>query len=373
MSGVLDDLLVLDFSTLLPGPLATLFLAEAGAEVIKVERPGPGDDLRGYAPRWGGDGAAFQLLNRDKKSLALDLKDPAATPSLRPLLAKADILVEQFRPGVMARLGLGYDAVRDVNPDIIYCSITGYGQNGPKSQKAGHDLNYMGDAGLLSLSHGPLDAPTVPPALVADIAGGSYPAIFNILLALRRRDRSGEGAWLDISMAEGVFPFAFWALGEGQATGVWPGSQEGLLTGGGCRYRLYRTADDHLVAAAPLEDKFWSAFAEAVGLEEDLRDDSRDPAASLARIAELIGSKDAAYWRRCFADADCCCTVVQSLSDALADPHFRARGIFDGVIVNDQGAEMVALPLPIDPDLRRDAADGRAPPLGADRDILTRR
>ena len=370
MGGALDDLLVLDFSTLLPGPLATLFLAEAGAEVIKIERPGRGDDMRGYAPQWGSDSAAFQLLNRGKKSLVVDLKDPAATPSLGPLLARADILVEQFRPGVMARLGFGYEDLRQVNPGIIYCSITGYGQRGPKSQQAGHDLNYMGDAGLLALSRGSLEIPTLPPALIADIAGGSYPALINILLALRERDRSGRGGWIDVSMAGGLFPFAFWALGEGQATGVWPGSQDRLLTGSGCRYRLYRTADDRLVAAAALEDKFWRAFAEAIGLEEALRDDRRTPAATLTRVGEIIGAKDAGFWRQRLDEADCCCTVVRSLSEALADPHFRERGLFDGVIVNDQGAEMVALPLPIAPSFRQGTVKGRAPLLGADNEVL---
>lgn len=370
MTAALEDLLVLDFSTLLPGPLATLFLAEAGARVIKVERPGGGDDMRHYAPGWGSDGAAFNLLNRGKESIALDLKDPAATPALAPLLTGADILMEQFRPGVMDRLGFGYEALREINPDIIYCSITGYGQNGPRCQEAGHDLNYLADAGLLALSHGPLHEPTVPPALIADIAGGSYPALVNILLALRRRDRTGEGAYIDIAMAESLFPFAFWAQAAGQTTGDWPGSAEALLSGGACRYRLYRTADDALIAAAPLEEKFWQAFAEAIGLEPALRDDARDPAATLARVGEIIGGKDADHWRRCFAAADCCCRVVRGLAEAFEDPQFRGRGLFDGVIVNGEGAEMAALPLPIDPGFRNRKVKDRAPRLGADNDIL---
>ncbi|HMB75444.1 MAG TPA: CaiB/BaiF CoA-transferase family protein [Kiloniellaceae bacterium] len=370
MTAVLDDLLVLDFSTLLPGPMASLFLAEAGARVIKVERPGGGDDLRHYAPRWGGDGAAFSLLNRGKESIALDLKDPSATPALAPLLAEADILIEQFRPGVMDRLGFGYEALRKVNPDIVYCSITGYGQSGPRCQEAGHDLNYLADAGLLALSRGPLTQPTVPPALIADIAGGSYPALVNILLALRRRDRTGAGARIDIAMAESLFPFTFWAQAAGQATGDWPESGDRLLTGSGCRYRLYRTADDALLAVAALEDKFWQAFAAAIDLEPALRDDARDPAATLARVAAIVGGADADHWQRRLAAADCCCRVVRSLAEALEDPHFRGRGLFDGVIVNGEGAEMVALPLPLDPSLCGRKAKDRAPALGADNDLL---
>jgi crotonobetainyl-CoA:carnitine CoA-transferase CaiB-like acyl-CoA transferase len=364
MNAVLDDILVLDFSTLLPGPMASLFLAEAGAEVVKLERPGRGEEMRSFAPRWGADSAGFNLLNRGKKSIAIDLKDPAATQGLRPLLEKADVVLEQFRPGVMERLGFGYEDLCKINPDIIYCSITGYGQTGPKSLRAGHDLNYIAETGLLALSHGTPDAPVVPPALIADIAGGAYPAILNILLALRQRDRTGKGARLDISMADNLFPFMFWALGAGQLTGVWPGNQEGTLAGGSCRYRLYRTADRGLVAAAPLEEKFWRAFVQAIGLEERLRDDGKDPGATLARIAEIIGSKSAAHWRSVFEAADCCCSVVQTLAEALEDPHFKARGLFDGVIVNETGAEMIALPCSVDPALRIAAAPRQAPRLG---------
>ena len=188
----LSGLLVLDFTTLLPGPLATLLLAEAGAEVIKIERPG-GEDMRHYEPRFDGESAMFALLNRGKKSLVLDLKRDADRAKLKPLLDRADMLVEQFRPGVMARLGLGYEAVRAINPKLIYCSITGYGQTGPRAGEAGHDLNYIGYTGLLALNPGPPDRPVVPPALIADIAGGTLPAVMNILLALRQRDQTGQG------------------------------------------------------------------------------------------------------------------------------------------------------------------------------------
>ena len=177
----LSGVKVLDFSTLLPGPLAGLILAEAGAEVIKIERPGYGEEMRRYEPRWGRDSVNFALLNRGKKSLAIDLKDERSLAMLRPLLAEADVLIEQFRPGVMDRLGLGYDAVSRLNPRIVYCSITGYGADGPKSDVAGHDLNYIGDTGLLALSMGTDSQPTVPPVLAADLAGGSYPAVVNIL------------------------------------------------------------------------------------------------------------------------------------------------------------------------------------------------
>jgi len=204
----LEGILVLDFSTLLPGPMATLLLAEAGAEVVKVERPS-GEEMRSYRPRWGRESVNFALLNRGKKSLALDLKSDEDRKKLAPLLARADVIVEQFRPGVMARLGLDYDDIARINPRVIYCSITGYGQDGPKRDVAGHDLNYIGDAGLLALSMGDAERPVVPPALIADIAGGAYPTVINVLLALQLRQKTGRGSYLDVAMAKNLFPFAY--------------------------------------------------------------------------------------------------------------------------------------------------------------------
>ena len=163
MLGPLRGLKVLDFSTLLPGPMATLFLAEAGAEVIKVERPGSGEDMRYYPPKWGDSSINFSLLNRGKKSIAVDLKNEEERAKLIPLIEEADIIVEQFRPGVMSRLGLDYQAIKSINSKIIYCSISGFGQNGPKKNLAGHDINYIGDAGLLSLSLGSTERPVELP------------------------------------------------------------------------------------------------------------------------------------------------------------------------------------------------------------------
>src|SRR6185436_20015168 len=211
---------VLDFSTLLPGPLATLILAEAGAEVIKIERRGAGDEMRTYTPKFGADSVNFAMLNRGKRSVAIDLKEAGAVERLMPLVAGADVLVEQFRPGVMDRLGLGYDALSREHPRLIYCSITGYGQSGPRAGIAGHDLNYAADTGMLALAAGADGAPVPPAALVADIGGGSYPAVVNILLALRERDRTGRGCKLDIAMADNLFAFMYWAIGDGQTAGA---------------------------------------------------------------------------------------------------------------------------------------------------------
>jgi alpha-methylacyl-CoA racemase len=365
----LEGLFVLDFSTLLPGPMATLLLAEAGAEVVKIEPPKNGEEMRGYAPKWGRDGAYFALLNRGKKSVALDLKNPAERARLQPLVAHADVIVEQFRPGVMARLALDYDAVARINPKIVYCSITGYGQSSPKRDVAGHDLNYIGDAGLLGLSMGDVARPVVPPALIADIAGGAYPAVLNILLGLEACRRTGRGCHVDVAMADNLFPFMFWAIGNGLAANSWPGNGTDRLTGGSPRYALYPTRDGKVVTAAPLEQKFWEIFCETIALEPKFRDDGKNPAATKARVAEIIASETADVWRSRFAGKDCCCSIVAHVRDAFTDPHYVARGVFNHVLANSDGATMAALPVPLDPRFRAPpAAAIGSPALGADND-----
>jgi len=361
---------VLDFSTLLPGPLASLILAEAGAEVIRIERPGRGDDMRHYAPGFGTDGANFALLNRGKRSLTFDLKNPDAIGRLKPLIESADIVIEQFRPGVMDRLGLGYEAVKAMNPRLVYCSITGYGQDGPRAGVAAHDLNYIAETGVLAITAGPDGAPVVPPVLVADIAAGSYPAVMNIMFALFRRERSGEGAYLDVSMTDNLFPLLYWALGSGFATGHWPVPGGELVSGGSPRYQIYRTNDDRFVAAAPLEDKFWTAFCDIIGLPKALRDDSRDAQATKEEIARLIRARSAAEWADRFRGVDCCATVMATIEEAVQDPHFIARGLFARTVVSEEG-RIPALPVPVIPPLRRPEQELGYPVLGeADADFL---
>jgi alpha-methylacyl-CoA racemase len=362
----LEGTRVLDFTTLLPGPLATLILAEAGARVIKIERHGRGDEMRSYEPKFGTDSVNFALLNRGKESLEVDLKSPEAWALLRPLIERADVLVEQFRPGVMKRLGLDYNAVAEINPRLVYCSISGYGKEGPRAGVAAHDLNYVSETGLLGLTAGPDGAPVLPQALIADIGGGAYPAVMNILLALLERERTGEGAYLDVSMSENVFTFLYWAIGNGTAGGEWPEPGNDLLTGGSPRYNIYRTADGHYVAAAPLEEKFWRRFCDILGLEETSRDDSRDPGATKTAIAERIASLPADHWRERFEGEDVCCTVVRGVREALEDEHFKARGVFDRSVEDGDGREIPALPLPVVPGFRRPELRLGYPALGED-------
>lgn len=360
---------VLDFSTLLPGPLATLILAEAGAEVIKIERPGRGDEMRSYMPKFGADSVNFAMLNRGKKSIAIDLKDAAARAALLPLIKEADVVVEQFRPGVMDRLGLGYDALHAINPRIIYCAITGYGQDGPRAQIAAHDINYVAESGMLSLAAGADGAPIVPPALIADIGGGSYPAVINILLALRARDASGQGCKLDIAMGDNLFTFLYWAIGNGLAAGQWPKPGAERVTGGSPRFFIYRTRDGKYIAAAPLEQKFWENFCDAIELAQAFRDDEKNTAVTKQAVSQRIGEKTAAEWQSIFAGKDLCCCVVATVQEALNDAHFKARGVFNRTVTAD-GKSITALPVPVADVFRSAQIDASYPALGSAHDIL---
>jgi alpha-methylacyl-CoA racemase len=362
-SGALAGVRVIDFSTLLPGPLCTLMLARAGAEVTKVERPDGGDEMRSYTPRLGPTSVNFALLNQGKRSIALDLKRQDGVRRALELLQSADVLVEQYRPGVMERFGLGYEAVRAVNPRLVYCSITGWGQHGPLAGVAAHDLNYQAISGVLGLSAGADGAPVLPNVLAADIAGGAYPAVMNILLALRQRDATGSGCHLDIAMADNLFALAYWGLGDGFAAGQWPGSGDGLVTGGSPRYQIYRTRDDRYLACAPLEDKFWRNFL-AVLEAPQLLDDAQDPAGVRRAVAALIAARTADEWVRRFDGIDACVSVVRTLQEAVQEPHFHARGVFDGRVSCGDGPSIPALPLPVSAHVAADGTVGTSPLLG---------
>ena len=364
IKGSLAGIKVIDFSTLLPGPLASLFLAETGAEVIKIEKPGIGDEMREAYPKWNDQSVSFSMLNRGKKSLALDLKDPENLKILQPIIKEADILIEQFRPGVMKRLGLDYETIKRINKKIIYVSITGYGQKGPKSMVAGHDLNYIGNTGLLSLSMGSGDNTVVPPALIADIAGGSYPAVINILLALRKRDINQEGSFIDISMSDNLFPFMFWGLGTGFSKNDWPGNADSILSGGSPRYNIYKTSDNAYLAAAPLEDRFWNKFCEVIDLPKKYINIKDNQLEVIQQVRNIIILKDKNYWFEVFNEADCCCSIVKSLEEAINDNHFKVREIFSRKISNEEGKEIPALPVPIDNQFRKGKLREESPKLG---------
>jgi alpha-methylacyl-CoA racemase len=366
----LEGIRVLDFSTLLPGPMATLVLAEAGAEVIKIERPIKGEDMRGYPPMFTPDtGANFALLNRGKRSIAVDLKDRDKVEKMLRLAKTAHVVVEQFRPGVMERLGLGYEDFKAVNPAIVYCAITGYGRDGPKAQVAGHDLNYVADTGLLGLGADRTGAPVVPPALVADLGGGTMPAVVSILLALRQAEKTGQGTRLDVAMTDNLFAWQYWAMADYQSGLGAPKPAGARVSGGWARYQVYQAKCGRWLACAALEQKFWENFTRLIGLEPAFIDDQHQHEAVKVRVAEIIATRTAEEWTAVFDGHDVCVNVVRNLAEAMADPHFRQRRLFEGELRGD-GRTMVPLPPPFAPDLRDHASDAQCPALGEANDLL---
>jgi crotonobetainyl-CoA:carnitine CoA-transferase CaiB-like acyl-CoA transferase len=365
----LQGVKVLDFSTLLPGPYATLLLAEAGAEVIKIEKPIGGDELRLGTPRWGGTSLQFAALNAGKRSIEIDLKDQQARACLWELIREADVLVEQFRPGVMARLGLGSDEVMKVNPALIYCSITGYAADGPSARVAGHDLTYMADTGLLSITGDANGEPTLPPVLIADIGAGTMPAVMNILLALLHRAQTGEGSRISVAIADNLFAWPYAAVPGGLALEQWPQAGTGRLNGGSPRYQIYRTKDHRHIAAAPLEDRFWQVFCNVIGLDARWRDDRADPTATRQAVQEIIARHNGDEWQARFAGQDACATLVRSLREAAQDPQFSR--LFARVTRRGDAA-LAAVATPIDAQFRATSLAG-APDLGQDNALLQAR
>jgi crotonobetainyl-CoA:carnitine CoA-transferase CaiB-like acyl-CoA transferase len=359
---------VLDFSSLLPGPLASLLLAEAGAEVLQVERPPRGDEMRSYVPRLGESSANYALLNRGKRSAAVDLKDPAVRDRLLELVAEVDVVVEQFRPGVMDRLGLGYDDLRAFNPRLVYCSITGYGQTGDSAGRAGHDLNYLAESGLLGAVVDERGDPHLPPTVIADIAGGTYPAVMNICMALLRRERTGEGCYLDVGMTPNLSTLAYGYLATHHGSGEWPTPGADLLTGGSPRYHVYRTSDGRHVAAAPLEERFWVRFCELLELPEELRADTGREAEVIKVVAERIAARPAEHWRGVFEGEDVCCSIVASFEEAARSHGLRAASPHT---VAGPGYEVSALPLPLADAFRPAPRPLPYPPLRTGAEALT--
>lgn len=324
----LTDLRVLDLSRLLPGPFATLVLADLGATVDKIEDTAGGDYLRHMPPQVAGESAAFQLLNRGKRSAVLDLKRPEGREAMRRLLGTYDVLFDQFRPGVLGRLGFGHDELRAAHPRLVICALTGYGQTGALAQRAGHDLNYLARAGVLG-AQGPAEGPPqVPGFQMADISGGMW-CVIAILAAIAERARTGQGRVLDIAMTDGVLGFATTALGAALAGA--PGRRgEEPLSGGIAPYHTYLSKDGHPMTLAALEPKFWMTFCAGVGLEASMDGLVAGPhQAELARkVAEIFASRTREEWLR-FAEAhDCCIEPMLAPDELTADPHLASRDLF---------------------------------------------
>ena len=325
MALPLTGLTVLDFSPLLPGPFATRMLADLGAQVTRIESPSRPDLVRHTPPFVQGVSTAHAYLNRHKQSLSLDLKSPAALAQVLALVATADVLVEQFRPGVMSRLGLGYEALAAVNPRLVYCSITGYGQTGPLRDRAGHDINYLALAGIAAGSGRQADGPPPLGIQVADVAGGSLHAVIGILAALHQRERDGLGQHVDIAMTDCAFHLnalaAAGQLGAGEDTPA----EAGLLNGGS-HYDYYRCRDGRWLAVGSLEPVFLEALCQALGEPDLLARFRQAPVAAKQALAQHIAAQDFAHWRAVFAAVDACVEPVLTLPEALASELAQARG-----------------------------------------------
>jgi crotonobetainyl-CoA:carnitine CoA-transferase CaiB-like acyl-CoA transferase len=346
--GPLKGVRVLDLSRLLPGGFATLTLADLGADVVKIEEPGSGDYIRWMPPTAGGVSTGHVALNRNKRSVTLNLKEPPGRDVFLRLVSSFDVLVESFRPGVMDRLGVGWRACRDANPRLIYCAITGFGQEGPLAAVAGHDINYIGYAGALAMT-GTSDGPPVIPGLqIGDLGGGGMSAVISILAALHRRAETGSGDFCDVSMTDGVVSWLSIHAAAYLGAGVSADRGRGPLSGGWPCYRVYPAADGYITVGA-LEPQFWSRLCEAIG-RNDLAGDAfatgerRDEV--IAELESIFSTKRRAEWLAFFAGADVCVGPVNELGEALADDAIVARGlVVDHRVLEDGFAKAVATPV----------------------------
>jgi alpha-methylacyl-CoA racemase len=349
----LTGLRMLDLSRLLPGPYCSLIFADLGADVVKVEGPQGGDYLRHFAPSVGENSAGFVALNRNKRSIALDLKSAAGRAVFLRLVKTADVVLESFRPGVMSRLGVDYAALSVQNPRIILCSISGYGQDGPDALRAGHDINYIARAGALAYG-GDMDGPpSLPGVQVGDIGGGSLLGAVAILAALQERERTGKGRLVDVSMCEGSLAFMALHLGARLAAG--PDSPplsrgDDSLNGGYACYRVYATKDGRFVSLGALEPKFWQAFCAAVG-REDLVElgylTGEAGRAAKKKVAELFAQRTREEWVAFSRDLDLCLEGVWEGDEVFADPQHTARGITFDIDDPHVGRKVTQLRVPL--------------------------
>jgi len=326
----LEGITVLDLTRLLPGPYGTMLLGDLGAEVIKVEEPEQGDYARWYPPHINQVGSRHLLLNRSKKSITLNLKNPEGRAVLLKMVEKgADALIEQFRPGVMDRLGVGYKDLEKVNPRLIYCSLTGFGQDGPYRDLAGHDINYIGIGGILGLTGHQGGPPAIPGIQIADLVAGGLYSVIGILTALMARQKTGRGQFLDISMLDGVVSLIPDAASLFFAEGESPRMGERRLTGGLPQYQTYRTKDGKFLAVGALEDKFWANLSRALGKPEWARQVPKEREPRTKEIKEdmtrIFLTKTRQEWLDILMKQDTCVTAVHSLEETFSDPQILHR------------------------------------------------
>jgi crotonobetainyl-CoA:carnitine CoA-transferase CaiB-like acyl-CoA transferase len=338
----LEGIRVLDLSRLLPGGFCSLMLADFGAEVLKVEDTGLGDYIRWAPPYYEGaddsaKSALYLALNRNKRSIRLNLKHERGKEVLLRLVREYDVVLESFRPGVLDRLGVGYERMREENPGIVYCAISGYGQDSPQRDRSGHDLNYLGLIGLLGLTGEPDGPPVQAAGQIADLGGGALMAAFGIMVALRERDRSGEGQFVDISMADGALSWLAIVAARYLADGVVPTRGGGELAGSLICYRPYACSDGYVTLGA-LEPKFWQAWCRGVGREDLVEKQFEHPGSDAhAEVERIFLDRTRAEWERFASENDCCLEPVLDLDEALDSELVRAREMV--VELDQPGAE----------------------------------
>lgn len=345
MQHALKGLKVLDFSTLLPGPFATLYLADMGAEVIHVESPTRPDLIRLFPPYAHGQATAHLYLNRNKQSIALDLKDPENIAAIKAKICEYDIVVEQFRPGVMQRLGLDYATLAEINPRLIYCSITGYGQTGDYKDKAGHDINYLALSGIAGHSGRQQSGPPPLGIQVADIAGGSLHAVIGILTAVIERAQSGQGQYIDISMTDCVVALNSMAAAAALAGNITPQPESGILNGASF-YDYYETQDGRYLSIGSLEPQFMSGLATLLELplllEKGASLHMEDRLAVRQAIQQKIKTRSLEAWQQLFSAQDVCVEPVLQLNEALHSDLAQQRHWVVQVPLQEQSTETQA-------------------------------
>lgn len=326
----LQGIRILDLSRLLPGPYCTMLLADLGADVVKIETPGLGDYMRLIPPfitnTENGEtvGAPYLMVNRNKKSVALNFRNPRGKQVLLQLARTADVLLETFRPGAAARWGIGYDALREINPCLVYCSLSGYGQSGPYRDRAGHDLNYLALTGLLAANGVPGGPPIPPSVQVADLGGGMLAAI-GILAALIGRDKSGVGQYLDMSLFDAVLSWAGTMVAATFAAGGKVDRGKMQLNGGMACYNVYETFDGKYITLGAIEPHFWSAICKVLG-RADLDSRAYDSDA-IPEVAAIIKTRSLAEWLEHFKSVDACIEPVQDFSAIFENPQIKHRGL----------------------------------------------
>lgn len=349
MAGPLQGLKVLDFSTLLPGPYATQLLADMGAEILRIESPTRPDLLRFTPPMVEDISAGHGSINRNKDCIALDLKNPESTKIVHKLIAEYDIVLEQFRPGVMQRLGLDYQSLSAINPSLIYCSITGYGQTGPLKDRAGHDINYLALAGLSSFSGRKDTGPILSGTQIADIAGGTHHAVMGILAAVIERSNTGKGQSIDISMSDAALALTT-VTGAGFLVDGKPPELSGTWLNGGIFYDYYETSDGRHLSIGSLEPQFCQPLCQALGHPEWFeRAMNYDPEVQQTLKQDFIAAfktKSFAEWTEIFSALDACVEPVLNLAETVAHPHFQARGmVVDVPLASGKTVQQIASPI----------------------------